>query len=234
MPDTAAMIISPHLDDAVFSCGELLANEPGTIVATLFAGAPRTGPEVTEWDRAAGFRDGEDVIAARRREDHASLASLSCTPLWLEFCDDQYGMPTDMAAVKQALEELLAAWRPARLFLPLGLFHADHLRAHHAGFAAWRRAPQPILFAYEEAHYRRIPGLVQRRLAELHATRVEATPALLDGTRHTERKKRALDHYASQLRALSVRSERGVRDLLLPERYWSLRALPQAAGGSGR
>src|SRR5919106_5159209 len=66
------LVVSPHLDDAVFGCGELLAACPGSIVTTVFAGAPKHS-ELTEWDAAAGFRAGQDVMAARREEDQQAL-----------------------------------------------------------------------------------------------------------------------------------------------------------------
>lgn len=34
------LIISPHLDDAVFSYGELLVAKSGSVVVTVFAGEP--------------------------------------------------------------------------------------------------------------------------------------------------------------------------------------------------
>src|SRR4051812_4728612 len=79
------MIVSPHLDDAVFGCGELLGARPGSVVVTVFAGAPPTYETVTEWDALAGFRAGDDVMAARRAEDRDALAVLGARPVWLDF-----------------------------------------------------------------------------------------------------------------------------------------------------
>src|SRR5690242_3070034 len=85
------LVISPHLDDAVFGCGQLLATYPGSVVITALAGRPASYATVTPWDELAGFAPGEDVIAARRAEDHAALAILQASPVWLDFSDDQYG-----------------------------------------------------------------------------------------------------------------------------------------------
>ena len=49
------MVLSPHCDDAVFGCGELLADRPGSTVITVFAGRPGSGVPLTRWDAAAGF-----------------------------------------------------------------------------------------------------------------------------------------------------------------------------------
>src|SRR5689334_10074107 len=85
------VVISPHLDDAVFGCGQLLALHPGSVVSTALAGRPPSYATVTGWDAAAGFRPGDDVIAARRAEDRAALQILDARPVWLDFTDDQYG-----------------------------------------------------------------------------------------------------------------------------------------------
>jgi hypothetical protein len=41
------LVVSPHLDDAVFGCGELIASRPGATVARLFAGPPASYGEPT-------------------------------------------------------------------------------------------------------------------------------------------------------------------------------------------
>ena len=68
-------VLSPHLDDAVFGCGELLAARPGSVVITIFAGAPATYETVTEWDALSGFGTGEDVVAARSKGELLALAA---------------------------------------------------------------------------------------------------------------------------------------------------------------
>ncbi len=53
-PDELArvVVVSPHLDDAVLGCGQLLAAWPGATVVTVFAGKPAVYPTPQrEWDR---------------------------------------------------------------------------------------------------------------------------------------------------------------------------------------
>ncbi|HEX2055146.1 MAG TPA: PIG-L family deacetylase, partial [Nitrospiraceae bacterium] len=90
-PHQRLLVISPHCDDAVFSCGSLLAAHPGSIVATVFAQGPPPGRPLTEWDRTSGFQVGDDVMMQRRDEDRRALSLVSAQPLWLEFQDRQYG-----------------------------------------------------------------------------------------------------------------------------------------------
>ena len=63
-----------------FGCGQLLFSHPGSVVITALAGPPASYETVTGWDAAAGFRPGDDVIAARRAEDRAALAHPPCPP----------------------------------------------------------------------------------------------------------------------------------------------------------
>jgi LmbE family N-acetylglucosaminyl deacetylase len=65
-------VISPHLDDGVFSCGDLLASHPGAAVVTVFAGGPSSSTDIKPWDAAAGFHPGDNVMAARRAEDQTA------------------------------------------------------------------------------------------------------------------------------------------------------------------
>ncbi|PJX25966.1 hypothetical protein CAP48_08035 [Advenella sp. S44] len=46
------LVISPHYDDAVFSCGELLAKIPSGMVMTVYTGVPEDGDVSTDWDLA--------------------------------------------------------------------------------------------------------------------------------------------------------------------------------------
>ena len=87
----ATLVVSPHLDDAVFGCGDVLADNPGSRVITIFSGRPTGYAVPTEWDRAGGFEPGQDVVSLRRREDRDALSLLRARPVWLPFLDRQYG-----------------------------------------------------------------------------------------------------------------------------------------------
>lgn len=161
------LVVSPHLDDAVFGCGELLAAHPGGIVVTVFASAPMHYGELTEWDAAAGFSLGQDIMAARREEDRRALAMIGALPLWLDDCDSQYQRPPPAQMVAAALERTLARHEPDTVVVPLGLFHSDHKLVHEAALITLERCQRRTWFAYEDSLYRRIPGLLQERLAAL-------------------------------------------------------------------
>ncbi|MGN6675946.1 MAG: PIG-L deacetylase family protein [Thermomicrobiales bacterium] len=227
-----AVVISPHLDDGVFGCGELLASHPGSVVVTTFAGRPARYDGVTVWDAAAGFQTGDDVIAERREEDRAALAVLAARPIWLDFQDRQYGPPPATEAVTTALEGAIARVNGAAVYCPLGLFHDDHKQTFEAVLPLLQRMSERAWFAYEDALYRNIPHLLEERLTSLPELGVAATLAGASGNA-SARKRRAMRCYQSQVRALTAPGYPGVDDAFAPERYYRL-ALAPAANDSER
>lgn len=218
------MVISPHLDDAVLGCGALLAGNRGSVVLTALAGVPHDEAMSTEWDRACGFASAAQAVAARREEDRAALRRLGAEPVWLGFCDGQYGETPAVESLAWALQERIAQCRPQRIAMPLGLFHSDHRLVAQACLLAWQREPDGHLWlAYEDGLYRRLPGLVQRRLRELDDAGVRLTPdfpAPGDGAA----KREAALCYASQWRPLRDAGHVVDAEMQAPERCWRLEA----------
>lgn len=93
------IFLSPHFDDAVYSCGGTLGVQVSAglrpLVITVFGGAPTTpielSPFAAETHRKMGFRqDVQAAIATRRREDAAALDYLRADYLWLDYPDAIY------------------------------------------------------------------------------------------------------------------------------------------------
>ena len=226
-PDTpqssdTMLVLSPHLDDAVFGCGDALAARPGSTVVTLFAGSPPPPQPLTRWDEAAGFLNGDDAVPSRQAEDRNALQILNARPVWLPFLDEQYGAPPDIGEMTSALEQAIASTAAALVVIPLGLWHRDHRLAHDVAIRALRRHPEVQWQAYEDAIYRRLDddGLCQRlfqlRRDGLHVELVDA------GMRATDRKRRSVACYESQVQALAGPIGPGIEDIFEPERLWTL------------
>ena len=214
------LFVSPHLDDAVFGCGALIASCPAAVVVTIFAGRPAPKCPLTRWDAECGFRAGDDVVGIRRAEDRQALARLAARPVWLDYPDDQYGDSPDTQSLTRALDELLAVHAFGSVFVPLGLFHADHRRASDAALALAQR-DGGHWYAYEEAIYRRIPGTVTARNDALRSRGHELARQVFpidDGA--TTRKQEAVACYRSQLVALATRP--ALDDTHAPEAYWRI------------
>jgi LmbE family N-acetylglucosaminyl deacetylase len=218
------VVISPHLDDAVFGCGQLLFMHPGSVVITALAGPPACYETITGWDAAAGFRPGDDVIATRRAEDRAALAILHARPIWLDFPDDQYGHAPSENILAAALDRAVAATGLTTIYLPLGLFHNDHKLTHAAMLRVLDRHPGFAWFGYEEPNYRLVANLRPERFRALLAAGIIATPAGGSFDAGREAKRAAVAEYRSQLRALASPGKPGTDDVFAPERYWRLSA----------
>jgi LmbE family N-acetylglucosaminyl deacetylase len=222
------VVISPHLDDGVLGCGRLLAAHPGSVVVTVYAGAPDPYPDpVTGWDSAAGFGPGDDVLASRKREDVAALSALRAEPRWLDFVEHQYLDRPDWVlaeAVTDRLAAEVAALRPTAVFAPFGIANPDHAETHTAAMQVRERLAGPAWFLYEDFGYKHIPGLLAWRVAQLFRRRVWPTPVALDVgdlTAADATKRHALAAYRSQVRALES-DWRLEPKLVAAEQYWRL------------
>jgi LmbE family N-acetylglucosaminyl deacetylase len=215
-------VVSPHYDDGVFSCGDLLASHPGSVVVTALGGRARRVMSVTPWDRAAGFRDGDDPVAARRREDRRALHLLGAAPVWLQFPDSQYGGTPPAPRLGRAIAGTLQALGLRWIVVPLGLFHSDHRLTHEAALGALRDRRECRLFVYADALYRRLPGAVDERLRRLAARGWTVRTVRLVPHAASAVKRRAVRCYASQLRALATPGRLGIGDAFDEERYWAV------------
>jgi hypothetical protein len=116
-------VLSPHLDDAVLSCGLFLAAHPGSSVVTAFSHGPSRVSPLPRWDAGAGyFPDGADVMGVRRGEDISAAAMAHASTLHLGYWDGQYRTPQygyqgpPAAALPAAIGDSLTGWardRPA-------------------------------------------------------------------------------------------------------------------------
>ena len=143
-----ALALSPHLDDAAFSCGGTLARLAGAgwrvVVATAFAASvaePRGFALACQLDKGLGPE--VDYMALRRDEDAGAVATLGAEPVWMPFREAPhrgYGdAPALFAgtrdddtvadALAPALADLVAARRPDLILAPQAIGgHADHIQ----------------------------------------------------------------------------------------------------------
>jgi LmbE family N-acetylglucosaminyl deacetylase len=227
---TALLVLSPHLDDAVLSCGGWLARAPGAVVVTVFAGKPAPSDALTHWDAACGFACGDDVVEHRREEDRRALALLGARPVWLEFLDAQYGASPAPSAIAAGIAATIAAERPQRVAFPLGLFHSDHVLVSAAALHVALDAGDVEWIAYEDALYRAIGDASAERRLQLEALGwgFEPIPTPWDAET-TARKRAALECYPSQLRGLATPGRPDIRDALAAERYLRVTLRPASS-----
>jgi GT2 family glycosyltransferase/LmbE family N-acetylglucosaminyl deacetylase len=217
-----SLVISPHLDDAVLSCGHLIGQLRECVVLTVFAGDDVDWSELTEWDRSSGFEAGTNVVAARTSEDDRALAALGASGMRLDFLDQQYREPSIVPPVAALSQEIVDAIEKAgadTVFFPIGLGHFDHQLTAWAAAHAARRTPDVRWFAYQEIPYGYedcdISGALDA-IADLLPVPVQLPPG-----GDIQAKETALDLYPSQMAALGEH-RRALAEQ--PERYWRLTA----------
>ncbi|HXV58051.1 MAG TPA: PIG-L family deacetylase [Gaiellaceae bacterium] len=123
------VVVSPHLDDGVFSLGATLAAsaragaEPR--VLTVFANDAASQAEAGPWDRACGFATEGEAASARREEDRRACELVGARPTWLSFRDEEYAGERSGTAVWEALRPHLSG--ADSVLLPgFPLAHPDH------------------------------------------------------------------------------------------------------------
>jgi LmbE family N-acetylglucosaminyl deacetylase len=216
------LVVSPHFDDAILSCGQLLAAHSGSAtVLTVFGGKPDRYPSPpTDWDAWGGFTEGDDIVAIRRIEDLNALEVLGVAQRYLDLVDWQYvpddrPTPSDIAPV---LEVAVAEVAPDRIFLPLGIRQGDHILTSEACLAVVRhRAVRWNI--YEEAMYRKqCPEIVAERIERMRALGTP-TPAHPPVASTVDLKRESLAQYVSQMKVLGGFVD---DDAYAPERYWRI------------
>jgi LmbE family N-acetylglucosaminyl deacetylase len=220
---TRLLVISPHLDDAVLSCAGALMHSTDAVAATLLAGTPADSLPLTDWDQRCGYTSASQAMQARRREDQAALSRLGAGSRHLDFLDAQYAPTHDVEDLATAIQMLVKETLPATILVPLGLFHSDHLLVHDAAMRVCSRGRGARHWlCYEDSPYARKPGLLQERLAHLHARGRRLTPVSLCTSCPDDeaRKLHALEHYRSQLHHMGLAGA-GAKPLPT-ERYWQI------------
>ena len=225
------LAISPHLDDAAFSAGGLLASRVDqgwdVTVATCFTGnvAQPTGFALAcQLDKGLGAEI--DYMALRRDEDRAACRALGARAIHLPFLEAPHRgyasakmlfaerLPEDQVvdAVATALGEVLAAERPDLVLGPLCLgSHVDH----HVVLDAMRRscADHAVVlwedwpYADRETRVAAVPTLIEYLTPETRARRIAACAAY----------KSQLGFQFGGLEAMSERTER-----IAEERFYTL------------
>jgi len=217
------MVISPHLDDAVLSAGQMMAGRPDCVVVTVFSGVPDP-PQVTAYDRSCGFMSSTEAMIARMLEDHQALSRLGARAEHLGHLDSQYGP----ASVNAIYEDLADRWWRLGfpdVLAPLGLAHPDHAAvaiACHV-LADDVREKGKAMFLYEELPARVLwPELVAPAIDYWRAnTKPWGWEPGFIGTGSKVTKAHAVRAYRSQMPNIGALGDGAGRTcLFVPERFW--------------
>ncbi len=209
-----ALALSPHLDDAAFSCGGTLARLAGAgwrvVVVTVFtASVPNPSGFALACQLDKGLAPEVDYMALRREEDAGAMRALGAEPVWLPFREAPHrgygsapalfaGVREDdgvVATIAPNLTDLLSGRQPDLVLAPQAVGgHADHIQLVLAMQTArvanpilwWRDYPYGVRDATPREPFR-------DRLSGLSDTEVALSPG------EAEAKRLACRAYASQL-----------------------------------
>src|SRR5437588_11456926 len=122
-----AVILSPHLDDAVLSCWHLLTQPGDVLVINVFAGIPASLDGPAWWDRYTGATDSAERVRERLEEDWRALALAGRTAVNLGFLDEQYRHEEQpLASLANRIERHVAPG--TRIYAPAAFAnHTDHV-----------------------------------------------------------------------------------------------------------
>ena len=216
---TMLVCISPHPDDAVLSCGGILARQVAqgrpALVVTVCAGDPPPPEELTPFARTLHqeWGDPPNPMAHRRAEDAQALAVLGCTAQTWAYHDAIYrhpaydsedaifGPPADEATLEEELRNRCAALQAGLWLFPLAVGrHVDHQLLFRVGWQLYQ-AGRPVAF-YEDLPYVAREGSPAGRLAALGRP---FWPHRIDMTPYWPVKTAAISCYPSQLAVLTYR-----------------------------
>lgn len=191
-PRYRQIYVSPHLDDAVLSCGGTIARQVASgqrvLVLNLFVATPDYS-EISPWAQVEHNVRGNppDLLEARLAEDRAVLEALGASIRYLHYLDCIYRRykgqvlynsveaifgevaPVEQDMIPQLATDLAAicAYQPrATVYAPLGVgHHVDHQLTRWAALRLIENG-YDVCF-YEEFPYVETAGAVETALGEL-------------------------------------------------------------------
>jgi LmbE family N-acetylglucosaminyl deacetylase len=152
-----ALVVSPHLDDAVLSASHTI--RPGaTTVVTVFAGTPAPSVGLTAWDAYTGAADSAARMLERHGEDDEAMRRLGGVPaVRLDYLDSQYRetLQADADAIATTLAEMIDSDADIdAVWLPAGIGgHPDHVATRIAGLRAVADFEHLVVYLYADFPY---------------------------------------------------------------------------------
>jgi LmbE family N-acetylglucosaminyl deacetylase len=222
-----ALMVSPHLDDAVFSCGQLIKSRQGTMIVTVLAGFP-PGDHAGWSCQTTGLPVAKDANAMRREEDECASRTLGARTAWIDLPAQEYG-PADSPAervrrIEEAMIEAVATTDAQTVFIPLGVSHPDHVIVSEAALLAVLGSNLECYLYMDMPYGQARPGRVRRRLRQIG--RKGAIEPLVQFRGDLEAKAEAVRAYSSQVAELQRGFGRHFDAVFTdPEKYWRVQPL---------
>lgn len=196
------LVISPHFDDAVLSCGHLLAANPSSVVATVCGGiVPEGVPASAGWD-ALDWNSANEATIGRRAEDLAALSRLSARQVCCDVFDGPYrgASQGDLGPFVQAVAWVLDLVDAASIAIPIGGKHDDHTLTRQGAMIALLATGDTGVYFYADLPYYTIdsPDQLAAELGAEPPEWIAVTPEMVS------QKVSALECYPTQMRHLKI------------------------------
>ncbi len=243
MSHGALVVISPHLDDAVFSNWSLMAEAEQVTNICVCAGVPAPGTTPSSHDLVTGSHDPCLRVKQRRQEDLAIAELCGWEPRHLDFLDAPYrDEPHDLARIADAIVAAMPE-RVDEVVIPAGVgLHPDHVASRDAALSALVRRGDATCLLYADlpyaAHYGwatwvtgtvpdpnlDIDAFYARALKQIRGWRIGEPVVTVMSARSQRRKLDAMRTYASQFPAMECGPSRRLShpDRLPFEVHWRL------------
>ena len=174
-----AVFLSPHLDDAVFSCGALIAklaqSGEGVLIINIFSEYGEKSDRHEEESRVADFLNIDilhlgELDAVFRNKSYKSLLQM--------FSRVDSADRLSLPGLANKLKNLLVGITYDTIYAPLGVgWHVDHLLTHELSQLIGEKTK---LCYYEDAPYTLLPNFIDYRLAQFGA---KPTPNIANAAR---------------------------------------------------
>ena len=238
------LVLSPHLDDAVFSCGGYLAmlDVPATVVTCFTRSDARPTGFALACQRDKGLPDSVDYMALRRAEDLEAVRILGVAARHLDLPEAPhrgYHSATDLfggihdddrtvtGELIRSIGRLVAKLRPQRILFPFGAgAHVDHLQVIEAvNYLKVSDRQLNVLQYFDQPYANKYPGrygLGEAKMMDftrVHGTCGPAPFRIRLPDEIVDTKMRACAAYLTQV-PFQFGSEEGMRQLLGDEEYF--------------
>lgn len=217
------LVLSPHLDDAILSCGGWMAQavEAGgqVTVYNLFCARYQGPLSPAALELHASWGNPADITALRAAEDQQALSVIGAEGMYSDVRDLIYRQDADGEWLYPAMNDIMGLRNPlddalvehyfekvttlfsveeVEIYAPLGIGgHIDHLLAFDTGMRLQERG-YAVRF-YEDLPYALNADWLEKRLETV--SREEAQVKLFS-LENLEKKLKALGAYASQIPSL--------------------------------
>jgi LmbE family N-acetylglucosaminyl deacetylase len=219
------LVISPHLDDAVLSCGQLIKAKPGATIMTILAGFP-SGAHAGWSGQTTGLPMARDANLMRREEDRCATHVLGAQTVWIDIHAQEYGPDASerLLAIREAIDSAVATTEARSVFVPLGVTHPDHVIVSDAALLAVVASSLESYVYMDMPYGQARPGEVRRRLRRI--ARKFQIDLVAPFAGDLQSKSEAVNAYSSQIKALRQGFGKTFNRVFVdPERYWRVRPL---------